>query len=44
MSYRVKTSVFEGPLDLLLQLILRHQVDVASVSLSDIVGEYLAHL
>ena len=44
MSYHVRTSVFEGPLDLLLQLITRHQVDVTSVSLSDLVTEYLAHL
>jgi len=44
MSYHVKTSVFEGPFDLLLQLILRHQVDVVSVSLTDIVTEYLAHI
>ena len=28
MSYEVKTAVFEGPLDLLLQLITRHQVDI----------------
>lgn len=44
MSYSVKTSVFEGPLDLLLQLIMRHQVDVAAVSLSDIITEYLEHI
>jgi segregation and condensation protein A len=44
MSYHVRTSVFEGPLDLLLQLITRHQVDVTSVSLSDLVTEYLSHL
>ena len=44
MTYHVKTSVFEGPLDLLLQLVTRHQVDVASLSLGDLVTEYLAHL
>lgn len=44
MSYHVKTAVFEGPLDLLLQLITRHQVDVTSLSLTDLVGEYLAAL
>ncbi len=44
MSYHVRTSVFEGPLDLLLQLITRHQVDVTTVSLADLVSEYLAHL
>jgi segregation and condensation protein A len=44
MTYHVTTAAFEGPLDLLLQLINRHQVDVAAVSLTDLVSEYLAHL
>lgn len=44
MSYHVSTSVFEGPLDLLLQLITRHQVDVTALSLADLVTEYLAYL
>ncbi|HLT97106.1 MAG TPA: ScpA family protein [Acidimicrobiia bacterium] len=44
MSYHVSTSVFEGPLDLLLQLITRHQVDVTAVKLTDLVTEYVAHL
>ena len=34
MSFNVSTAVFEGPLDLLLQLITRHQVDIAEVSLT----------
>ncbi len=44
MSYEVKTSVFEGPLDLLLQLITSHQVEITELSLVDLVGEYLRHL
>lgn len=44
MSYEVKTRVFEGPLDLLLQLITSHQVEITEVSLVDLVGEYLVHL
>lgn len=44
MSYEVKTAVFEGPLDLLLQLITHHQVDITHLSLTDVVAEYLAHL
>jgi len=44
MSYEVKTRVFEGPLDLLLQLITSHQVEITELSLVDIVGEYLVHL
>ena len=42
MTFHVKTTVFEGPLDLLLQLITKHQVDVTAIGLSDVVGEYLA--
>jgi len=44
MSYEVKTRVFEGPLDLLLQLITSHQVDITELSLSTLVTEYLAYL
>ena len=44
MTYTVHTSVFEGPLDLLLQLVNRHQIDVTAMRLSDLVGEYLLHL
>jgi segregation and condensation protein A len=44
MTYRVKTRVFEGPLDLLLQLITTHQVEITELSLSDIVTEYLESL
>lgn len=44
MAYDVQTSVFEGPFDLLLHLILREQVDLYEVSLAPIVDAYLAHL
>ena len=44
MAYEVKTAVFEGPLDLLLQLITRHQVQITDVSLVDLVSEYLGYL
>jgi segregation and condensation protein A len=44
MTFHVKTTVFEGPLDLLLQLITRHQVEVTSVGLTGVVGEYLSFL
>ncbi len=44
MTYEVKTRVFEGPLDLLLQLITSHQVEITELSLSDLVGEYLDYL
>jgi segregation and condensation protein A len=44
MAYEVTTSVFEGPFDLLLHLILREQVDLYEVSLTRIVDAYLAEL
>ena len=42
--YEVSTPVFEGPLDLLLRLIMDEQVDLYEVSITAIVDAYLAHL
>lgn len=42
--YEVKTPVFEGPLDLLLQLITSHRLEVTELRLSDLVTEYLGYL
>ena len=44
MSYEVHTRVFEGPLDLLLQLITSHQLEITELSLTDLVTEYLSYL
>ncbi len=44
MTFHVRTKVFEGPLDLLLQLITKHQVEITAVGLTDLVGEYLSFL
>jgi segregation and condensation protein A len=44
VPYEVQTSVFEGPFDLLLHLILREQVDIYEVSLTTVVDAYLAEL
>lgn len=44
MTYQVKTRTFEGPLDLLLQLITSHQLEITEVSLSELVTEYLSYL
>jgi len=44
MTFHVKTTVFEGPLDLLLQLISKHQVEVTEVGLTEVVGEYISFL
>ncbi|HSM44724.1 MAG TPA: ScpA family protein [Acidimicrobiia bacterium] len=44
MTFHVRTTVFEGPLDLLLQLITKHQVEITAVGLTGVVGEYLAFI
>jgi len=42
MTYHVRTTVFEGPLDLLLQLITKHELEISAVGLTGVVTEYLA--
>ena len=44
MGYEVRTTVYEGPFDLLLHLILRQEVDLWEVSLAAIVDQFLAEL
>lgn len=41
MSYAVKLDVYEGPLDLLLQLISKERLDVADISIASVTEEYL---
>jgi len=43
-DYKVKLEVFEGPLDLLLYLIKKEEVDIYDVSLERITSQYLAYL
>jgi segregation and condensation protein A len=42
--YEVKLELFEGPLDLLLHLVDRNQLDITEVSLASICGEYGKYL
>jgi segregation and condensation protein A len=44
MTFHVRTTVFEGPLDLLLQLITKHQLAISAVGLTGVVGEYLSFI
>ena len=44
MSVIVSTSVYEGPFDLLLNLILKEEVELYEVSLAAIVDAYLAEM
>ncbi|MGA0565711.1 segregation and condensation protein A [Rathayibacter sp. KR2-224] len=43
-SFRVALEVFEGPFDLLLSLIGRHELDITEVSLSRVTDEFIAYL
>lgn len=43
-GYRISTSVYEGPLDLLLQLIERAELDITSLALAQVTDQYLAHM
>lgn len=40
----VTTPVFEGPFDVLLQLILDHKIDVCDVPIAPVVDAFLAHI
>ena len=44
MAVDVSTEVYQGPFDLLLQLILKEQVDLYDVDLASIVDGYLAEV
>lgn len=44
MSYEVRLPVFEGPLDLLLHLIERQELDITAISLARVTDQYLAYL
>ena len=43
-TYQVALPVFEGPLDLLLHLIEREELDITQVSLAQITNQYLEYL
>jgi len=43
-AYKVATPVYEGPLDLLLQLIERAELDITRLALAQVTNQYLQHL
>ena len=43
-GFRVHLENFDGPFDLLLQLISRHKLDITEVSLSQVTDEFIAHI
>ncbi len=44
MSYHVKLEIFEGPMDLLLHLIKKHELDIYHIPISLITSQYLEYL
>jgi segregation and condensation protein A len=42
--FKVRLANFEGPFDLLLQLISKHKLDVTEVALSKVTDEFMTHL
>jgi segregation and condensation protein A len=43
-GFDVRLDNFEGPFDLLLQLISRHRLDVTEVALSQVTDDFIAHI
>ena len=44
MHYEVKINEFEGPLDLLLHLIKKSNIDIYDISLVEITNQYLDYI
>ena len=44
MSYKVKLEVFEGPLDLLLYLIKKSEIDIYDIPIASITEQYIEYL
>jgi segregation and condensation protein A len=44
MSYEIKLDVFEGPLDLLLYLIKKNEIDIYNIPVALITSQYLGYL
>ncbi|MFB5191207.1 segregation and condensation protein A [Alicyclobacillus fastidiosus] len=44
MSYEVRLAQFEGPLDLLLHLIRKNEVDIYDIPIAEITDQYLSYL
>jgi len=44
MTYRVKLSIFEGPLDLLLYLVRKNEVDIFDIPIATITHQYLEYI
>jgi segregation and condensation protein A len=44
VTYQVSTPVFSGPLELLLQLVTSHRVEITELSLTEVIDEFAAYM
>src|SRR5262249_19521329 len=44
MDYQVDLDVFRGPMDLLLYLVKRHEVDICDIPIAKVAGQFLEYL
>ncbi|MBU0904054.1 MAG: segregation/condensation protein A, partial [Firmicutes bacterium] len=44
MSYKVRLEAFEGPLDLLLHLIHRLEIDIYDIPMAELTVQYMDHI
>ncbi len=44
MSYKLKLDIFEGPLDLLLYLIRKNDLDISRISIAEVTEQYMQYI
>jgi len=44
MSYKLRLDIFEGPLDLLLYLIKKEDIDICNIPIAQITEQYLEYI
>ena len=44
MSFRVDLDIFRGPLDLLLFLVRKHELEIVDIPISGVTEQYLTYL
>jgi segregation and condensation protein A len=43
-TFRIELQIFRGPMDLLLHLVKRHELDVTDLPIAEITNQFLAHI
>ena len=44
MNFSIESDIFRGPVDLLLYLVRRHEVEVSKIALADVTEKYLEYI